>query len=53
MSIHLSTLDDHVEDFDDELDEACDELDPFVILSKREERVGMPMFFMPRSLIED
>lgn len=53
MSILLLTLDDYVEDFDESLDEASDELDPFEIIAKREERVGMPMFFMPRSMVDD
>lgn len=53
MSIYLPTLDDYVDEVDESLDEASDELDPFEIIAKREERVGMPMFFMPRGMVDD
>lgn len=53
MSIYLPTLDDHVEPNDEVVDEASDELDPFEIIARREERVGMPMFFMPRNMVDD
>lgn len=46
MSIYLPTLDDYV-DPDELPDEADDTQDPFVVLSRREEQTGIPLFYMP------